>query len=94
MPNRVTKPCDFSRGPGQNSSTDPLLSLAQLFDKADDAEYGAIRANQEEILRWYYYGKEFLTQVNVIVQDGKGKIGEKKAKGIIYDKMLEHLSML
>jgi len=30
----------------------------------------------------------------VIVQDGKGKIGEKKAKGIIYDKMLEHLSML
>ncbi|CAG8816854.1 13391_t:CDS:2, partial [Gigaspora margarita] len=35
----------------QNSSTDSLLSLAQLFDKADDAEYGAIRANQEEILR-------------------------------------------
>ena len=86
--------CDFSRNSSQNSSTDPLLSLAQLFDKADDAEYGAIRANQEEILRWYYYGKEFLTQVTVIVQDGKGKIGEKKAKGIIYDKMLEHLSML
>ncbi|RIA90410.1 hypothetical protein C1645_737877 [Glomus cerebriforme] len=78
----------------QNSSTDSLLSLAQLFDKADDAEYGAIRANQKEILRWYYYGKEFLTQVNVIVQDGKGKIGEKKAKGIIYDKMLEQLSIL
>ena len=48
-----------SGSPGQNSFTDPLLSLAQLFDKADDAEYGAIRANQEEILRWYYYGKEF-----------------------------------
>ena len=77
----------------QNSSTDPLLSLAQLFDKADDAEYGAIRANQEEILRWYYYGKEFLNQVSVIIQDSKGKIGEKKAKGIVYDKMLEHLSM-
>ena len=71
-----------------------MLSLAQLFDKADDAEYGAIRANQEEILRWYYYGKEFLTQVSVIVQDGKGKIGEKKAKGIIYDKLLEHLFIL
>ncbi|RGB32657.1 hypothetical protein C1646_789953 [Rhizophagus diaphanus] len=78
----------------QNSSSDLLLSLAQLFDKADDAEYGAIYANQEEILRWYYYEKEFLTQVNVIVQDGKGKIGEKKAKGIIYNKMLEHLSIL
>ena len=89
-------PCDVIsiEGLNQNSSTDPLLSLAQLFDKADDAEYGAIRANQEEILRWYYYGKEFLTQVSVIVQDGKGKIGEKKAKGIIYDKMLEQLSIL
>jgi hypothetical protein len=43
----------------QNSSTVPLLSLAQLFDKATDAEYGAVRAYQEEILRWYYYGKEF-----------------------------------
>ena len=51
----------------QNSSTDSLLSLAQLFNKADDAEYGAIRANQEEILRWYYYGKEFLIQINVNV---------------------------
>ena len=48
----------------------------------------------EEILRWYYYGKEFLIQVSAIVQDGKGKIGEKKAKGIIYDKLLEHLSIL
>ncbi|GET65814.1 hypothetical protein GLOIN_2v1735823 [Rhizophagus irregularis DAOM 181602=DAOM 197198] len=89
-------PCDVIsiENLNQNSSTDSLLSLAQLFNKADDAEYGAIRANQEEILRWYYYGKEFLTQINVIVQDGKGKIGEKKAKGIIYDKILEHLSIL
>ena len=78
----------------QNLFTDLLLSLAQLFDKADDVEYGIIRANQEEILRWYYYGKKFLTQVTVIVQDGKSKIGEKKAKRIIYNKMLKHLSML
>ena len=91
-----TIPCDVIsiESLNQESSTDPLLSLAQLFDKADDAEYGAIRANQEEILRWYYYGKEFLNQVSVIIQDSKGKIGEKKAKGIVYDKMLEHLSML
>ncbi|CAG8479991.1 11098_t:CDS:2 [Dentiscutata erythropus] len=77
-----TIPCDVIsiESLNQNLSTDSLLSLAQLFNKADDAEYGAIRANQEEILCWYYYGKEFLTQVTVIVQDGKGKIGEKKAK--------------
>ena len=91
-----TIPCDVIsiESLNQNSSTDSLLSLAQLFDKADDAEYGAIRANQEEILRWYYYGKEFSMLIGVIVQDGKGKIGGKKAKGIIYDKMLEHLSIL
>src|SRR2546423_4498819 len=54
-------PCDVIsiESLNQNSSTDSLLSLAQLFDKADDAEYGAICANQEEILCWYYYGKEF-----------------------------------
>ncbi|CAB4413399.1 unnamed protein product [Rhizophagus irregularis] len=48
-----TIPCDVIsiESLNQNSSTDSLLSLAQLFDKADDAEYGAIRANQEEILR-------------------------------------------
>ncbi|CAG8505882.1 3502_t:CDS:2 [Acaulospora colombiana] len=39
-------------------------------------------------------GKEFLIQVSGIAQDGKGKIGEKKAKEIIYDKLLEHLSVL
>ncbi|CAG8779697.1 22057_t:CDS:2, partial [Rhizophagus irregularis] len=46
-------PCDVIsiENLNQNSSTDSLLSLAQLFNKADDAEYGAIRANQEEILR-------------------------------------------
>jgi hypothetical protein len=76
----------------QISSTVPLLTLAQLFDKATDAEYGAIHANQEEILCWYYYGKKFITQVNEVTKGNK--IGEKKAKGIIYDKMLEDLSIL
>ncbi len=57
-----------------------------------DAEYGAIHVNQEEILCWYYYGKKFITQVNEIMKNSK--IGEKKVKGIIYDKMLEDLSIL
>ncbi|CAG8786935.1 7431_t:CDS:1, partial [Gigaspora rosea] len=34
----------------QNSSTIRLLDLAQLFDKATDAEHYAMKANQEEIL--------------------------------------------
>jgi hypothetical protein len=45
--------CDeiSAKAPCQNSFTVPLLSLAQLFDKATDAECGAIDVNQEEILR-------------------------------------------
>ncbi|CAG8834434.1 11170_t:CDS:10, partial [Gigaspora margarita] len=43
----------------QNSSTVLLLDLAQLFDKATDAEHYAMKANQEETLCWISYGKEF-----------------------------------
>ncbi|CAG8501489.1 4703_t:CDS:2 [Cetraspora pellucida] len=65
--NDKTTPCDVISIESfcQNSSIDSLLSLAQLFNKADDVKY-----------------------------DGKDKIDEKKAKGIIYDKMLEHLFIL
>ena len=34
----------------QNSSTNSLLFLVQLFNKADDAEYDTIHTNQKEIL--------------------------------------------
>ncbi|PKC62213.1 hypothetical protein RhiirA1_465466 [Rhizophagus irregularis] len=71
----ITMPCNvISAGsPAKILPQFHLLSLAQLFDKATDAEGGAIHANQEEILRWYYYGKEFLIQASVIVQDDQKK---------------------
>ncbi|PKC53171.1 hypothetical protein RhiirA1_479855 [Rhizophagus irregularis] len=65
--------------------------------KLSKAEQASLNQNQESDTRCSTSEKipeEFLTQVSVIVQDGKGKIGEKKAKGIIYNKMLEHLSIL
>ncbi|CAG8713297.1 12591_t:CDS:2, partial [Acaulospora morrowiae] len=55
----------------QISSTLSLLTLAQLFNRATDAEHGAICANQEEILCWCYYGKEFVTLVNETIKNGK-----------------------
>ncbi|CAG8598868.1 1512_t:CDS:2, partial [Funneliformis mosseae] len=75
--NNKTIPCDMIsiESLNQNSSTDLLLSLVQLFNKADDAKYDAIRTNQKEILHWYYYEKKFLIQVTIIVQDEKDKIG-------------------
>ncbi|CAG8634810.1 7258_t:CDS:2, partial [Paraglomus occultum] len=77
-----------------NSSATPLLELAQLFDTAADAEYYAIKANQKETLCWTNYGKEFIIQYNDLVKNSNGRIGEKKAKGVIYDKILEHLNII
>jgi len=66
----------------QNSDTISLLDLAQLFDKATNAEYYATKANQEETLCWINYGKEFVIQYNDLIKNSNGKIGEKKAKGM------------
>ncbi|GBC43422.2 hypothetical protein GLOIN_2v1835304 [Rhizophagus irregularis DAOM 181602=DAOM 197198] len=77
-----------ARRPNCSSS---LLDLAKLFDKATDAEYRTKKANEEEILCWVNFGKEFMVHFSELVENSNGKIGEKKAKGIIYDEMLEHL---
>ncbi|RGB22060.1 hypothetical protein C1646_776711 [Rhizophagus diaphanus] len=42
--------------------------LAQLCDKAFDAEDKANRANQKEILCWYLYVKDFIIQLNGIIE--------------------------
>ncbi|GES90860.1 hypothetical protein GLOIN_2v1030212 [Rhizophagus clarus] len=68
-----------------------LLDLAKLFDKASDAEYHTKKANEEEILCWVNFGKEFMVHFSELMENSNGKIGEKKAKGIIYDEMFEHL---
>ncbi|CAB4392462.1 unnamed protein product [Rhizophagus irregularis] len=57
--------------------------LAQLCDKAFDAEDKANRANQEEILCWYLYAKDFIIQLNGIIESSGGKFGEKKARGLL-----------
>ncbi|CAG8835941.1 11877_t:CDS:2, partial [Gigaspora margarita] len=64
----------------ENSSKIRLLDLAQLFDKATNAEHYAMKANQEETLCWINYGKEFIIQYNDLIKNNNGKIGEKKAK--------------
>jgi len=66
--------------------------LAQLCDKALIAEECTLEANQEEILCWYHYGKNFLFQVKALCD--KNKIGEKKARGLIYDEVTKQLNIL
>nr|CAG8666076.1 9314_t:CDS:2 [Entrophospora candida] len=53
----------------QNSDTISLLDLAQLFDKATNAEYYAMKANQEETLCWINYGNEFIIQYNDLMKN-------------------------
>ena len=67
--------------------------LAQLCDKAIDAEDRANRANQEEILCWYLYWKDFRDQLDEIIRSNSGKFGEKKARGMLYATITEQLSI-
>ncbi|UZO05890.1 uncharacterized protein OCT59_026228 [Rhizophagus irregularis] len=68
--------------------------LAQLCDKAFDAEDKANRANQEEILYWYLYAKDFIIQLNGIIESNGGKFDEKKARGLLYDSITKQLNLL
>ena len=48
-----------------------------------------MKANQEEILSWYLYAKEFLIMVKDIM--ASDRVGEKKAEGQIYDFIVQQL---
>src|SRR3990170_3301183 len=54
-------------------------SIICLYQRTSDTEGFAMKANQEEILSWYLYAKEFLTIVKDIMTNDR--IGEKKQKG-------------
>ena len=64
-------------------------NIIYLYQKASDAEGLIMKANQEEILSWYLYAKEFLIMVKNIMANGK--VGEKKAKGQVYNFIIQQL---
>src|SRR6266542_3240868 len=66
-----------------------LLNLACLYQKACDVKKQRIRVNQDEILCWYHYVIEFDNQVKNVMKTNR--IGEKKAKGQIYDFIIAQL---
>ncbi|GBC50843.1 hypothetical protein GLOIN_2v1838494 [Rhizophagus irregularis DAOM 181602=DAOM 197198] len=66
--------------------------LAQLCDKALIAEEHRLEANQEEILCWYHYGRNFVFQLEALCDNNK--IGEKKARGLIYDEVVKQVNIL
>ncbi|PKC54155.1 hypothetical protein RhiirA1_477870 [Rhizophagus irregularis] len=66
--------------------------LAQLCDKVLIAEEHRLEANQEEILCWYHYGRNFVFQLEALCDNNK--IGEKKARGLIYDEVVKQVNIL
>ncbi|CAG8593712.1 10203_t:CDS:2 [Paraglomus occultum] len=79
---------------GESNVDETWQHLAQLCNKAFDAEDKANRANQEEILYWFLYAKDFRLQYNEIIVSSGGKISEKKARSLLYDSVVKQLSII
>ncbi|CAG8557779.1 12831_t:CDS:2 [Cetraspora pellucida] len=64
-------------------------NIIKLYQNACNAEESVMKANQEEILCWCLYAKEFKDLFRYFMT--KYNIGEKKAKGLVYDFIIEQL---
>ncbi|RIA82562.1 hypothetical protein C1645_743700 [Glomus cerebriforme] len=69
--------CALSLNPPEISLISGKENIIWLYQKASNAEGLAMKANQEEILSWYNMAN--------------GKVGEKKAKGQVYDFIIQQL---
>ncbi|GES93799.1 hypothetical protein GLOIN_2v1779898 [Rhizophagus clarus] len=72
-----------------NNPPNILQNLACLIQEAWDAKDEAILANQKELLYWCSYIIEFNKKITEFMIEYK--IGEKKAKGMIYDNLIKLL---
>src|SRR5581483_6530886 len=70
------------------SNSDVLQNINRLYDTACTAENERVKANQAEILCWRSFIMGLDKSVDEIMI--KGKVGMKKAKGLIYDFILAH----
>ncbi|CAG8646928.1 2971_t:CDS:2, partial [Cetraspora pellucida] len=65
---------------------------SRLCDTAISAEDRALKANQEKIMHWSLYDRDFEFQVDKI--SSKNKIDKKKVRTLIYNKIENQLSIL
>ncbi|RIB11845.1 hypothetical protein C2G38_2202369 [Gigaspora rosea] len=89
---RITNAEAFSlRETSDNCKSRPYRAknIINLYQNACNAEESAMKANQEEILCWCLYAKGFKYLVRDFMT--KYNIGEKKAKGLVYDFIIEQL---
>uniref|UniRef100_U9SGK0 Uncharacterized protein n=1 Tax=Rhizophagus irregularis (strain DAOM 181602 / DAOM 197198 / MUCL 43194) TaxID=747089 RepID=U9SGK0_RHIID len=81
----ISQVTEISLTSGQGKS-DILQNIANLYEKACDAEDVSIKANQSEILCWNNFIIAFDKSINEIM--ARDRVGMKKAKGLIYDFIL------
>ncbi|RGB24008.1 hypothetical protein C1646_821832 [Rhizophagus diaphanus] len=67
--------------------------LAQLCDKAFDAEDKANRANQKEILCWCLYAKDFIIQLNGIIESSGDSLRKKTQRAEKVYKFIERVGL-
>ena len=63
--------------------------IISLYETACGAEKKAIEANREETSRWCFYAREFKRMYKDFMVSNK--VGEKKAKGQVYDFIIKQL---
>ena len=73
----------------RNEERAVLPDIINLYETACGAEKKAIEANREETLRWCSYAREFKRMYKDFMVSNK--VGEKKAKGQVYDFIIKQL---
>jgi hypothetical protein len=73
----------------KNEERAVLPDIINLYETACGAEKKAIEANREETLRWCFYAREFKRMYKDFMVSNK--VGEKKAKGQVYDFIIKQL---
>ncbi|GES77023.1 hypothetical protein GLOIN_2v1649975 [Rhizophagus clarus] len=73
----------------RNEERAVLPDIINLYETACGAEKKAIEVNREETLRWCFYAREFKRMYKDFMVSNK--VGEKKAKGQVYDFIIKQL---
>ncbi|CAG8632641.1 1680_t:CDS:2, partial [Ambispora gerdemannii] len=72
-----------------NNDRERNEDIISLYKNVCNAKVGAIEANREETLRWYFYAREFKSMYKDFMVSNK--VREKKAKGQVYDFIIKQL---
>ncbi|CAG8537294.1 14848_t:CDS:2 [Cetraspora pellucida] len=65
-------------------------NLSILYQKACRAEMRVMKAKQEEITCWYYYGKEFEKRIKAILKNERG-VRDQSARNQVYNEIVQHI---